>query len=1232
MADINADIDPVLIEGLNPEQLAAVVKTDNTVVAAGAGSGKTFVLARRFVFLVASCNIPVENILTLTFTEKAAAEMYQRIYKMLKEFSVNPSARQTTRTRAASAIRDFFHARIQTIDSYCASIVRMSARFYGIRPDFSVNPDAVTEFARQNALPFLLEHRKNPAVAELIQKKSPEEFAQEIFVSSLLKNSVISAPADYAGLLEEQRRKIDSEWKKDSAEAMRAIQVILREAASMGKDSALAKSVKKAEEEAEKIAAADVFQADNVSPEQAEACARCVYVFSKISLKGGSAKDAAAVLIKDEVQNLRKIYDKFSAAAAFIIQYPLMKQFVPLLTEFETQINRKKRADGILTFADIAAAAVDTLIKFPDIRQAEKQQFQAIMIDEFQDDNEMQRKLLFLLAERPEHCVCGIPKKNDLCPDKLFFVGDEKQSIYKFRGADVSVFNHLKNELSPGTDISLSVNYRSHPALIAAFNTIFGGFSYEPADETDSGTAAQPSVFLRRTQLTDSTRFPDYEAEYRKVSANFYDQNSKEKLTYTMDPRVHICLFDKTNADSAADFDDPIPAKETEAIFAAKKIKSLIDSGVPPEDIAVLFRSYTNQYWYEKYFRAENIPYASENIVGFFGDAPVNDIYFLLRLVIYPQDSSAYAAVLRSPFCRISHDGLMLCLDDYMNAAVKLPFSETCLPLLLPEDAAALIHVCALYKKLCELAEKLPVTELLSVIWYEFGYRFETLWNSSVSLFSELYDFLFEIARQTDAAGGSLSAFVDKLDDFRRSGERIKEVDVPLERSGAVRIMSIHKSKGLEFPVVFLCCAGDGKSQHGNKDSLFIDDKYGATLNFPIPPSVPECKKNWFFEHACAEEQKKQEAEMRRLLYVAATRAEKELYIIANYTLPKEVLQNLQEEHILRQDNSFFVPDEKTLFCAMDALWKHRRNQAEKKAEKTDALFYSDGTLFSHLLPVIAFYADAAKAASDSHCLPFTLEAVPPCTRREMTSAPKTGRITTETVKSVYPLYNAAQEICTDIITDNHISPSNLHAEPNFQIEAVSACTADASSSFAAVDAVIAAVPNGAFGYADFGTAAHHCVEALLSGKTPSLLPQFSAVLTDAQRETVSKAALEMAENFICSDLGKLAQNSALCKTEYGFKMILEKEIVLPDSVLAAGSIVSGKIDLLFENSDDIYIVDFKTDAAEYPEKHILQLALYCRAASLIYRKNVRAWIYYLRTGNSAELTAEIRKSIFFRN
>jgi ATP-dependent helicase/nuclease subunit A len=169
---------------LNPEQEAATYCKNNAVVAAGAGSGKTMVLASRFAWLVTEEDYRVSEILTLTFTNKATAQMHRRIYSMLKEIAMTDNGGRGK--RAQRALNEFSYARIQTLDSYSSSLLRQCASRYGIAPNFAIDPDRCRTLAYQESLKFLISRKSHPALERLYSGKKPNEIAENIFTDVLL--------------------------------------------------------------------------------------------------------------------------------------------------------------------------------------------------------------------------------------------------------------------------------------------------------------------------------------------------------------------------------------------------------------------------------------------------------------------------------------------------------------------------------------------------------------------------------------------------------------------------------------------------------------------------------------------------------------------------------------------------------------------------------------------------------------------------------------------------------------------------------------------------------------------------------------------------------------------------------------------------------------------------------------------------------------------------------------
>ena len=200
---------------LNEEQENATFCTENAVVAAGAGSGKTAVLASRYLWLVTEKKYRVRAILTLTFTKKAAAQMYQRIYQMLSDAAKeDPSEKGKL---AQQAIDEFAQARIQTLDSYSTAIVKQAANRYGINPDFTIDEDRCRKLAQDEALPFLISHRNHPALECLFSRKSPVTITKELFATTLFDYTYIDSKPDYKRDTNSQCTIACNEWGRQSS-------------------------------------------------------------------------------------------------------------------------------------------------------------------------------------------------------------------------------------------------------------------------------------------------------------------------------------------------------------------------------------------------------------------------------------------------------------------------------------------------------------------------------------------------------------------------------------------------------------------------------------------------------------------------------------------------------------------------------------------------------------------------------------------------------------------------------------------------------------------------------------------------------------------------------------------------------------------------------------------------------------------------------------------------------
>jgi ATP-dependent helicase/nuclease subunit A len=1163
-----------ILAGLNPSQRRAVTSESNAVVSAGAGSGKTRVIASRYAWLVTEKGIPVEEILTLTFTNKAVNEMYSRIYSILVSCGDDPRARE--------AVANFNRANILTLDSFCTGVARIAARRYGISPDFVCDPEAVRSLAVETALPFTLNNRDNQGLRALLGDKKIQTLAEELFADTVLSAGSIAAPLDFAAIRETQGNEIRRVWgvlTRAAAEKAAAMRSAMEELEKPGDLMAelLRDSVSfppapplPAEEEDGEAARKQIGKYFSLLSR-----------FCSVSFKG--RLNAEKEIIRENRDALRELKASLESAALFALSGGTIRDVFSLLETYQREFNQKKREAGLLTFQDIARLAVDALSRYPDLRQFYNRSFSAIMIDEFQDNNELQRELVFLLAEKAENDKPGIPDLPDLNPGKMIFVGDEKQSIYRFRGADVSVFRKLSDSFAryyPGGHISLDYNYRSKPSLIGAFNCFFGGLS--PQGSVPPGAAGGPAVFLAEAET-----LPDYEARYEGIKPGL-DSGDPEDAK---NPPVSFCFLD---ADSLPR-DDPykLSGADLEAAHIAMKIRDLVEGNYQITDreqgagekrdcrygdVAVLLRTRSHQLALEKQFQNFGIPYSADEPAGLFSDAPINDLFYMLRLLVYPRDKAAYAAVIRSPFCRFSDLVLPVCMMDTSG----VPFNEKLEKDIPEEEREAFGKTREKYQALAEEARTNQAAELLTRLWYTEGYRYETLWSQGAQIYGELFDFIFELARQSDQRGRTLAEFLDDFARIIKYDERIRELRVPIEREGGVRIMTVHKSKGLEFPVVFIPgCEGTTRVDR-NTETVFFSDAWGLSLNLPGAEELSGGAQNYFYLLQKDDEKRKAAAELRRLLYVAMTRAESRLFLTA--VLPP---RNKDEREEREKTEPGFS-------------WILRRLQ-ELQAKKEESL-----PGFLHLLLPVLTGGDSAH---------YTLETIPAYTRAELSRffsgrrARRSASIT-GAAEAAAAFYEEAPVIPPPPPPASVVNASELRYTPP--------SPAPAAASPETADDIDGILTKAGLLPAEFGTIVHAYLEAPAYPGKGRIPPRFLARLGEAEISAVDGAARSMAEKFLSSDLGR--QSLA----DPG----LEREFPILTMVEAGGKKipVNGVIDLLFEDRGTMQVVDFKTDKIEEPDRHLGQMAVYCRAVSDIFGKPARAWIFFLRSGTAREVTAGVEK------
>lgn len=820
---------------LSDEQMAAVRAERAAVVSAGAGSGKTTVLSLRFVRLVLERKAHADEILTLTFTRKAAAEMYERIYGLLSY------AAEHDEYAAEELSSRFPKARISTLDSFWGEIARTDSLRYGIMRDFSLmEADDLQDIVRM-------------VFDELSEDQSLDD-AFVLLSSSYSEDEILGflmrVASDFADVI----TGFSSEGNMESYELYRklvtqrylpAFDSVLDELERLNEsdpDSKLYESIK-----------SFLYRYRNNE----------IYIpdFSLNLLRRKCDKELAS-LIKNVYRPIR---EKVLGAFAIERSRDYADAVSRLLERFIRRVQTIKRTRSSITFHDAARMAKAILLSDRSVRDYYSSLFRYIMVDEFQDNNGEQRDLLYLLASGREAPMGRIPLPSEIDPQKLFFVGDDKQSIYYFRGADVSVFRSLRDDIKAmgGKYLTLSTNYRSEPGLIDHFSSVF------------SQVFAQSRTDLEGEDILEEMTgvpYAPFEADYAPIGSRDASLGIVSRIRMALVPRK-----DDLPEDTAS-------AEDSEAYWVAGEIRKMTegDDYLIPDgkggvrkprfsDIALLLQTTKSQLAFERVFRLSGIPYTVAESASVAIEGLAYDLYAFLTLVIYPDDKAMYLALLRSPFARISDDGLMFLTDwsDDENDDFTA-FSDTpCFTN--EEDEAAFRNLRKLYEDTRKMAGRKHITELLDTIYYRSGYHSYLVSDPSLAVYEEHFSYLWAAAARADARGKSLQFFLDSIRPLIGSPEKLPDATVQHFESDAVEIMSIHRSKGLQFPIVIVADATRGSggqternnlaSIQGDHPFIMIDPKSGDMANHPYTS----------FQNMAA--LRREKAEKKRVLYVALTRA-----------------------------------------------------------------------------------------------------------------------------------------------------------------------------------------------------------------------------------------------------------------------------------------------------------------------------------------------------------------------
>ena len=763
-----------------PEQRAAIDEGGVVFVSAGAGTGKTTVLVERFVKAVCERGLPIDSVLVITYTDRAAGELRTRVRERLVSLGRHDLAREVD------------GAWLSTIHGFCSRLLRLHPFEAGIDPKFRVLDDSQARVLQAEAF--------EAALASFLAEGGPDRVA-------LLSTYGARRLAAMLGGVFERLRSAGRplELGRSEGGGLEPALARLREVAARAQDDGGDEDLAARAGRALELAGVETGNpALLLDLSELRAGAR--------SSDEASAYDEALAAVESAALDAVAAHDRDLLQA--------------LLVGFDGAYRSAKARESALDFEDLQLLARDLLAAHPAVRERMRWRFRSIMVDEFQDTNRLQCELIDLLAGPADSDGPVGGSAGGVAPD-VFYVGDEFQSIYRFRHADVDVFRERRSASSEV--LALRQNYRSRPEVLAFVNHVFG---------TAFGTEFEP--------LVAAGRFPEP----------------------VFGAAVELLVTDKSTYRDGA-----LHWREAEARHAARRVRELVDAGeCVPGEVVVLLAAGTDAERYEQALREEGLPTYRAAGRGYFGQQQVADLVAYLRLLQNRYDDEALVSVLASPLVGVSNDALVL----LRRAAGRRPlFSglERELPTTLgPRDRRLFEAFRQRYERLVGLAARLGLERLCERIVVEHDYDLAVLarWDGR-----RRYANLRKLARLArsyeDLRGPDIEGFVRFLRDQEAAGAKELEAVAEEEGADAVRLLTVHAAKGLEFKVVVLADAGRTPPAPSADEILCLPD--GRFAFRVVNPATGERAGAFGYEDVRREEHAAEQAENRRLLYVAMTRA-----------------------------------------------------------------------------------------------------------------------------------------------------------------------------------------------------------------------------------------------------------------------------------------------------------------------------------------------------------------------
>ena len=823
----------------------AVDPRNHVVLEASAGTGKTSVLVARYVNLL-KAGVDPSNILAITFTRKAAAEMRERI---LHELRAAASRSEIDKARWVELRDRLGDIAISTIDAFCLSLLREFPLEADLDPGFDMADETEVPRLIEDALDHTLRiltrlARTEPEIALVFAQLGISRTREGL--ASLLDRRLVAWPALDRFLVRGPSDLTAEIVCRRAIDGLRAVlggidggleRFIAEGPVGHPRYQLLARELRRLPalreaSNAEVRAALDRVALHFLTGEGKPRKSANIqpYKAAHYPTEAAGKRHRAAVL--DLGEPIKDLLFRFNRDLNVVLSRGVRRMFSVALAQYRRILDDR----SVLDFSDVLERALELLRRMDEFAQSRfrlEARYHHVLVDEFQDTSRAQWELISLLIQAWGEGL-GLSSQ-----PSIFVVGDRKQSIYRFRDAEAGVLQDAARfiqALGPSNrpERSITRSFRAVPELLQFVNELF----------TD---VADPNPGGGRFTYTERDRFP------------MVDQPSSRRFT------LGVIGAEEAEACAAG------VAGEVARILREDTVRDK-KSGVPrpasPGDIAILFRSRASHREFEHELERHAIPSYVYKGLGFFDADETKDVMALLRYLADPRSNLRAAAFLRSRFVRLSDRALAVLAPTL--AAALTSSSENVggrLPDLGNEDRRVLEIARTFVPGWLALVDRIPPAELLDLVIAESAYAYELRGPRRLQAWENLKKMRSLVRRIQNRGYATLPRIADHLDSLTAGDES----NAVLEALDAVNLMTVHASKGLEFPIVFLVNLAKGASGPPKPVRVVaggLDGDEDASVS--VGPFVSE------MDEADREREKH---ETRRLLYVAATRARDRLYL-----------------------------------------------------------------------------------------------------------------------------------------------------------------------------------------------------------------------------------------------------------------------------------------------------------------------------------------------------------------